>query len=122
MKIASIVGARPNFIKLSPVDKELQKRGIDHIIIHTGQHYNYEMDRVFFEDMGIPSPDYHLGIGSGSHGFQTGEMLKKVEEALTAERPDAVIVYGDTNSTLAGALAAAKLHIKCAHIEAGLRS
>ena len=122
MKIASIVGARPNFIKLSPVDKELQKRGIDHIIIHTGQHYNYEMDRVFFEDMGIPSPEYHLGIGSGSHGFQTGEMLKKVEEALTAEKPDAVIVYGDTNSTLAGALAAAKLHIKCAHIEAGLRS
>jgi len=122
MKIASIVGARPNFIKLAPVDKEMQKRGLDHIIIHTGQHYNYEMDRVFFEDMGIPSPEYHLGIGSGSHGFQTGEMLKKVEEALTAEKPDAVIVYGDTNSTLAGALAAVKMHIKCAHIEAGLRS
>ena len=122
MKIASIVGARPNFIKLAPVDKELQRRGLDHIIIHTGQHYNYEMDRVFFDDMGIPSPDYHLGIGSGSHGFQTGEMLKKVEEALIAEKPEAAIVYGDTNSTLAGGLAAAKLHIKCAHIEAGLRS
>ena len=122
MKIASIVGARPNFIKLAPVDKELQRQGLDHIIIHTGQHYNYEMDRVFFDDMGIPSPDYHLGIGSGSHGFQTGEMLKKVEEALIAEKPEAAIVYGDTNTTLAGGLAAAKLHIKCAHIEAGLRS
>jgi UDP-N-acetylglucosamine 2-epimerase (non-hydrolysing) len=80
------------------------------------------MDRVFFDEMGIPTPDYHLGIGSGSHGFQTGEMLKEVERALVAEKPDAVIVFGDTNSTLAGGLAAAKLHIKCAHIEAGLRS
>jgi len=122
MKIASIVGARPNFIKLSPVCKELKRCGLDNIIIHTGQHYNYEMDRVFFDEMGIPTPDYHLGIGSGSHGFQTGEMLKKVERALVAEKPDAVIVFGDTNSTLAGGLAAAKLHIKCAHIEAGLRS
>jgi UDP-GlcNAc3NAcA epimerase len=122
MKIASIVGARPNFIKLSPVCKELKRCGLDNIIIHTGQHYNYEMDRVFFDEMGIPTPDYHLGIGSGSHGFQTGEMLKEVERALVAEKPDAVIVFGDTNSTLAGGLAAAKLHIKCAHIEAGLRS
>jgi UDP-N-acetylglucosamine 2-epimerase len=122
MKIASVVGARPNFIKLSPISKELKGRGLDNVIIHTGQHYNYEMDRVFFDDMGIPTPDYHLGIGSGSHGHQTGEMLKKIEQALIAETPDAVIVFGDTNSTLAGGLAAAKLHIKCAHIEAGLRS
>ena len=122
MKIATIVGARPNFIKLAPVSKEIRERDIDEVIVHTGQHYNYEMDRIFFDQMGIAAPDYHLGIGSGSHAFQTGEMLKKIEEILQKEEPDAVIVFGDTNSTLAGGLAAAKLHIKCAHVEAGLRS
>ena len=122
MKIVTIVGARPQFIKAAPVSTALREAGIDEYLVHTGQHYDHEMSRVFFDEMGIAAPDTNLGIGSGSHGEQTGRMLMGIEEVLLAQKPERALVYGDTNSTLAGALAAVKLHIPVAHVEAGLRS
>jgi UDP-N-acetylglucosamine 2-epimerase len=121
MKIATIIGARPQFIKAAAVSRRLRRRHRE-ILIHTGQHYDDEMSGVFFRQLDIPEPTYALGIGSGTHGAQTGKMLAEIERVLLDERPDWVLVYGDTNSTLAGALAGAKLHIPVAHIEAGLRS
>ncbi len=123
MKIVTILGARPQFIKAGSVSREIAKHDeIEEVIVHTGQHYDTNMSDIFFEEMKIPKPDYFLGIGGKSHGAMTGQMLEKIEEVLLKEKPDWVMVYGDTNSTLAGALAASKLHIKVAHIEAGLRS
>src|SRR5437867_4107916 len=123
MRIVSIVGARPQFIKAAVVSRALRARsGVVDRLVHTGQHYDTNMSAVFFDELAIPWPDHDLGIGSAPHGAQTGRMLAAIEQVLLAERPDWVLVYGDTNSTLAGALAAAKLHVPVAHVEAGLRS
>ena len=136
MKIVTVVGARPQFVKAAAVRRAIEaynkhashprrrrsKKAFQEVLVHTGQHYDYAMDGVFFEELQLPKPDYHLGVGSGSHARQTALMLERIETLLQKEKPDAVLVYGDTNSTLAGALTAAKLNIPVAHVEAGLRS
>lgn len=123
MKIITVIGARPQFIKAATVSRVLAGRvGIEEILIHTGQHYDQNMSDIFFDELSIPRPKYNLGIGGGSHGEMTGRQLEEIEKVLLIERPDMVLVYGDTNSTLAGALSAVKLHIPVAHVEAGLRS
>lgn len=122
-KILTVVGARPQFIKAAMLSREIaQTDGLDEVIVHTGQHYDHGMSDVFFEEMKIPHPAYNLGVGGGSHGAMTGRQLEGIERVIMDEKPDCLLVYGDTNSTLAGALAAAKLHVPVAHVEAGLRS
>jgi UDP-GlcNAc3NAcA epimerase len=123
MKIITVIGARPQFIKAGVISRILSRiDGVEEVIVHTGQHYDASMSDIFFREFELPEPKYHLGIGGGSHGAMTGRMLESLEGLMLEEKPDAVLVYGDTNSTLAGALASAKLHIPVAHVEAGLRS
>lgn len=123
MKLVTIIGARPQFIKAATVSRAIATRDdISEVIVHTGQHYDANMSDIFFDELAIPRPDHHLGIGGGSHGAMTGRQIEAIEAVLVNEKPDCLLVYGDTNSTLAGALAAVKLHIPVAHVEAGLRS
>ncbi|MBI4197759.1 MAG: UDP-N-acetylglucosamine 2-epimerase (non-hydrolyzing), partial [Chloroflexi bacterium] len=124
LRVMHIVGARPNFMKVAPVIKAMKchRDRFQQVLVHTGQHYDYQMSTLFFEELRLPRPDHNLEVGSGLHGAQTGRMLAEGERVMLAERPAWVLVYGDTNSALAGALAAAKLHIPVAHVEAGLRS
>ncbi|GGQ47741.1 MULTISPECIES: non-hydrolyzing UDP-N-acetylglucosamine 2-epimerase [Streptomyces] len=122
MKVISIVGARPQLVKLAAIAAAFAGTEHEHVIVHTGQHYDADLSDVFFSGLGIPDPDVHLGVGSGSHGVQTGAVLSALDPVLERERPDWVLVYGDTNSTIAGALSAVKMHLPVAHLEAGLRS
>jgi UDP-N-acetylglucosamine 2-epimerase (non-hydrolysing) len=122
-KVFNIVGARPNFMKIAPIHKRMQATaGLVPVLVHTGQHYDGAMSKVFFEELGLPEPDIYLGVGSGSHGEQTGRLLVELEKVMVADRPDLVVVVGDVNSTMAAAIDAAKLGIPVAHVEAGLRS
>lgn len=122
MKLSIILGTRPEIIKMSPLIRECEKKNFDYFVLHTGQHYSYEMDKAFFDDLELPKPAYNLDAGSGSHAEQTGKIMEGIEKVLIEEKPDVVLVQGDTNTVLAGALAASKLHIKVGHVEAGLRS
>lgn len=122
MSIAIVLGTRPEIIKMSPIIRECRRRSLNYFVLHTGQHYSYEMDRVFFEELELPLPEYNLDVGSGSHAEQTGKIMMGVEKVLVKEHSDIVLVQGDTNTVMAGALAASKLHIKVGHVEAGLRS
>jgi UDP-N-acetylglucosamine 2-epimerase (non-hydrolysing) len=122
MKIAIILGTRPEIIKMSSIIRECQKRRLQYFIIHTNQHYSFNLDKIFFKELNLPLPKYNLKVGSGTHGEQTGKMLIRIEEVLLKEKPDIILVEGDTNTVLAGTLAAVKIHIKVGHIEAGLRS
>jgi UDP-N-acetylglucosamine 2-epimerase (non-hydrolysing) len=121
VKIASVVGARPNFIKLAPIHNAVSKFA-EHTIVHTGQHYDYELSEIFFKEFRLPKPDYNLEVGSGKATYQIGEMIKRLEKIFAKTRFDLVIVYGDTNSTFAGALSADRMGIRVAHVESGLRS
>src|SRR2546429_2087761 len=122
MRTLSVVGARPNFMKLAPVDRELVKRGVEHVIVHTGQHYDHGMSTAFFEQLWIPAPAYPWGGGAGSHAHQPAAVMQRLEPIIVELAPDLVLVYGSTNSTLAAALVAAKLGVRVGHVEAGLRS